>query len=116
MRYMTIDRKMSTAFHPQTDGQTERQNSTLEQYLRAFINFQQDDWVQWLPKAEFAYNNAIHSSTGMTSFFALLGYHPRMSYEHDIDKRSASESANSNIARYRETLAFLKKELAIAQE
>lgn len=52
----------------------------------------------------------------MTPFFALLGYHPRMSYEHDIDKRSASESANSNIARYRETLAFLKKELAIAQE
>lgn len=46
MRYMTIDRRMSTAFHPQLDGQTEQQNSTLEQYIRAFINFQQDDWVQ----------------------------------------------------------------------
>ena len=101
-------------FHPQIDSQTEQQNSTLEQYLRAFINFQEDNWVQWLRKAKFAYNNAIHSSTRMTPFFALLGYHPRMSYEHDINKCSANESANSNIARYRETLAFLKKKLAIA--
>lgn len=114
MQYMTIDRKISMAFHPQTDNQTEQQNSTLEQYLWAFINFQQDNWVQWLRKAKFAYNNTIHSSTKMTLFFALLGYHPRMSYKHNINKCSASKSANSNIARYRETLAFLKKKLAIA--
>ena len=58
----------------------------------------------------------MHSSTGMTPFFALLGYHPRISYNYDIDKRSASESANSSIMRYKETLAFLKKKLVIAQE
>lgn len=52
----------------------------------------------------------------MNSFFALLDYYPKMSYKHNIDKRSASESANSNITRYKKTLAFLKRKLAIAQE
>ena len=67
---------MSTAFHPQTDGQTERVNQTLEQYLRIFCNYQQDNWQQLLPLAEFAYNNSVHASTGQTPFFANYGYHP----------------------------------------
>jgi len=53
----------STAYHPQTDGQTECVNQELEQYLRVFVNERQDDWVEWLPMAEFTYNNHIHSST-----------------------------------------------------
>jgi len=69
--------RLSTAFHPQTDGQTERVNQTLEQYLRCFINYQQDNWVSLLPLAEFAYNNSLHSSTNQSPFFALSGYHPR---------------------------------------
>src|SRR5205807_7582610 len=52
-----IERRLSTAVHPQTDGQTERTNGILEQYLRAYINYQQDDWTDYLPFAEFAYNN-----------------------------------------------------------
>jgi len=52
-----IERRLSTAFHPQTDRQTERTNAILEQYLRAYINHQQDDWCGYLPLAEFAYNN-----------------------------------------------------------
>src|SRR5437588_3761461 len=55
---LDIKRKLSTAFHPQTDGQTERVNQTLETYIRTFINYDQDDWVQMLPLAEFAYNNS----------------------------------------------------------
>ncbi|EIE83949.1 hypothetical protein RO3G_08654 [Rhizopus delemar RA 99-880] len=47
---------MSTAFHTQTDGQTERTSSILEQYLRVYLNYQQDDWVSLLPLAEFSYN------------------------------------------------------------
>jgi transposase InsO family protein len=54
-----IDRQMSTAFHPQTDGQTEQMNAGMEQCLRVFVNHQQDDWVQWLPLAEFAANNRV---------------------------------------------------------
>jgi hypothetical protein len=48
----------------------------MEQYLRSYINYRQDDWVKWLPLAEFAYNNSVHSSTGVTPFFALMGLHP----------------------------------------
>jgi len=56
-KQLGIERRLSTAFHPQTDGQTERTNSTLEQYLRAYVNYQQDNWKELLPVAEFAYNN-----------------------------------------------------------
>ena len=66
--FLGIKRRLSTAFHPQTDGQTERQNSTMEAYLRAFVNFEQDDWARFLPMAEFAYNNAKNASTGHTPF------------------------------------------------
>jgi hypothetical protein len=57
-----VEPSYSTAFHPQTDGQTERSNSTLEQYLRTYVNFQQDDWTDLLPMAEFCYNNSKHYS------------------------------------------------------
>jgi transposase InsO family protein len=76
-----IDRRMSTAFHPQTDGQTERMNAGMEQYLRVFVNHQQDDWVQWLPLAEFAANNGVSESTKCTPFFAVQGVDPRMSFD-----------------------------------
>ena len=59
---------ISTAFHPQTDGQTERTNRTLEQMLRMSINYKQDNWDTLLPYAEFAYNNAKQSSTNTTPF------------------------------------------------
>jgi hypothetical protein len=78
-----IEQNLSTAYHPQTDGQTERTNATLEQYLRCFSNYQQDDWSDLLPMAEFSYNNTEHSSTKQTPFFALHGYlyHPRFSVQ-----------------------------------
>jgi len=59
-----IERNPSTAYHPQTDGQTERVNQELEQYLRLYCNYRQNDWTEWLSIAEFSYNNRIHSSTG----------------------------------------------------
>jgi len=64
------------AFHPQTDGQTEQVNAILEQYLRAYCNYQQDDWEKLLPIAEFCYNMQA-GSTKVTPFFANYGYHPR---------------------------------------
>ena len=56
--FFGIKRRLSTAFHPQMDGQSEGQNSAMEAYLRAFVNFKQNDWTRLLPMAEFAYNNA----------------------------------------------------------
>src|SRR5271168_2223377 len=68
--------KMSTAFHPQSDGQTERTNQTLEKFLRNYVNFNQDDWVTYLPMAQFAYNSAVSETTGLSPFFANYGYQP----------------------------------------
>jgi len=71
-----IERRLSTAFHPQTDGQTERTNAILEQYLRVYINYQQDDWCGYLPLAEFAYNNGYQETIKNTHFFANYGTNP----------------------------------------
>ncbi|MBW0501861.1 hypothetical protein O181_041576 [Austropuccinia psidii MF-1] len=60
---LKISRDISTAFHPETDGQTERVNKILEQYLWMLVSYHQYDWNTSLPLAEFAYNNAEHSST-----------------------------------------------------
>ena len=62
-RILGIASKLLTVFHPQTNGQTERVNQELEQYLRMFINYRQEQWPEWLGTAEFAYNNKVHSST-----------------------------------------------------
>ncbi len=80
---LDITSNLSTAYHPETDGQTERVNQSLEQYLRLFVNYQQDDWVQQLPIAEFVYNNTPHSATGVSPFFANKGYHPRLTIQLD---------------------------------
>jgi hypothetical protein len=68
---------LSTAYYPQTDGQIERVNQILEQYLRCIINYQQDDWANLLPLVEFAYNNTLHSSTKQTPFFSNYGHQPQ---------------------------------------
>ena len=73
-----IKRKMLMAFHPQTDSQIERINQELEQYLRMFIDHQQEQWPDWLGMAEFAYNNKTHSSTKVLPFKANYGQDPRM--------------------------------------
>ncbi|MBW0569958.1 hypothetical protein O181_109673 [Austropuccinia psidii MF-1] len=57
---LKISRDLSTAFHPETDGQTEKVNQILAQYLRIYVSYHQDDWHTWLPLAGFAYNNAEH--------------------------------------------------------
>ena len=65
MARLEIKKKMSTAFHPQTDEQTERLNQTLEQYLRAYINEDQDNWVELLPTAQLVYNNTTSEASGL---------------------------------------------------
>src|SRR3954469_17224710 len=67
----------STAWHPQTDGQTERVNQEIERYLQIYINHHQTDWAEWLSIAEFSYNDKIHSSTKQSPFFVNHGQHPR---------------------------------------
>jgi len=74
---LSTRRKMSTAYHPQTDGQMERTNQTLEGYLRNFVNYDQNDWYQLLPLAEHAYNYSTTNAHGMSPFYANYGFHPQ---------------------------------------
>ena len=74
--HLSVQLNYSIAFHPQTDSQMERQNQIPEQYLRNYVNYQQNDWVFWLKLAEFAYNNLIHSSTGIAPFVAMYDKEP----------------------------------------
>jgi len=76
-----IQMKLSTAYHPQTDGQTERINQELEQYLRVFISHRQEQWPDWLGMAEFAYNNKVHAATKISPFKANYSQDPRMGFE-----------------------------------
>jgi hypothetical protein len=76
LQLLGIRPRMSTAFHPQTDGQTERLNQTIEAYLRSFVTHEQDDWVSLIPMAEFAYNNSVTTATGISPFYANYGFHP----------------------------------------
>ncbi|ESK81885.1 hypothetical protein Moror_711 [Moniliophthora roreri MCA 2997] len=68
---------MSTAFHPQTDGETEWVNQEIEVYLRAFCLKEQTQWKEYLPLAEFAHNNQTHLVLKKSPFFMMMGYHPR---------------------------------------
>ena len=70
---------LSSSYHPQIDGQIERVNQILEQYLRYSLRYQQDDWIDLLPLVELTFNNTIHGSTGVTPFFSNYGFHPRFS-------------------------------------
>ncbi|PRP72850.1 hypothetical protein PROFUN_17121, partial [Planoprotostelium fungivorum] len=72
-KQMGTKHSMSTAYHPQSDGQTERVNSVLNQYLQVYCSYLQDHWVPLLATAEFAYNNSVHTSTRVTPFFANQG-------------------------------------------
>src|SRR5258707_328992 len=71
----------STSYHPQTDGQTERVNQEIEAYLWVFVSHRQDDWADWLPLAEFAYNNKVHTATHQTLFELDTGQHPCLGVE-----------------------------------
>lgn len=84
--------KLSTAYHPQTDGQTERVNQILEAYLRQYLSYQQDDWHALLPLAEFACNNSEHSSTQQSPFSVVLGFNPALDIDSsDLPSQRASD-------------------------
>jgi len=90
-RILKIKTKLSTAFHPQIDGQTEQMNQELEQYLQFFVDHRQKDWPEWLASAEFAVNNKTHTATKVLSFMANYGKEVRMG--GDIRKNEKVESA-----------------------
>ena len=72
-------------YHSEADSQTERVNQTLEQYLHTYCNYQQDNWAPLLLLTEFAYNNALHVSTRVSSFFTNKSYNSFITVYSDWD-------------------------------
>jgi len=117
-RLLGIRLSSFTAWHPQTDGQTECVKQELDQFLRLFVNERQDDWYDLLPIAEFQHNNHIHSATQQPPFLLDTGRIPRMGFEprqdpsslemvNEFTKRmeSATEEAKSVIRKAQEDMA-----------
>jgi len=109
-----IESKLSTAFHPQTNRQTERVNQELEQYLRIFIDHRQEQWPDWLGMAEFAYNNKTHSSTKVSPFKANYGQDPRMGFE--MRRKGKYKGAEKFVTKMKEIQKEAKVVLGKAQE
>ena len=86
-----LDMKLhfTSGYHPEGNRQTECTNQTLEQYLCVYCNYQQDNWADLLPLAEFAYNNTLSTTTRISPFFANKGYHPNISVHPERDLTSA---------------------------
>ena len=117
LELLDIKGNRSTSYHPESDGQTERVNQTLEQYLRIYCDFHQDDWSQILPLAEFVYNNAQSSSTGMSPFFANYGYHPRATMKVRTNRDSYEHPAAESLVQHlREVHTELRGNLEEARQ
>ncbi|CEL53446.1 hypothetical protein RSOLAG1IB_11378 [Rhizoctonia solani AG-1 IB] len=107
-KQLGIDPHFSSAYHPQSNGQTERVNPTIEHFLRAYSSVNQLDWVKWLPMTEFACNNAIHSDTGRSPFMALYGWQPALTPSNvETNIPEANDLANTIKRQWEEVAAAL---------
>src|SRR5260221_7862570 len=104
----------TSGYHLEGDGQTEHLDQVLEQYLRAYMNYQQDDWSSLLPLAEFTYNNATNETTGVSPFFTNKGYHP--SFMTEPNEQVSSPEAQRFISDLDDLHTELKRSITRAQE
>jgi len=114
-RLLGIQISSSTAWHPQTDGQTERINQELDQFLCLFVNEWQDNWYDLLPIAEFQHNNHVHSATQQPPFLLDMGRIPRMGFEPRQDP-SSLETVNEFTKRMESATKEAKSTICKAQE
>ncbi|QRW17988.1 Retrotransposable element Tf2 protein [Rhizoctonia solani] len=110
---LQINPSFSTAYHPQSDGQTEIKNQWLEAHLRPFINHRQSDWVDWLPPAEFAHNNARSEATGKLPFEIVYGHSPVISPLLELTR---SPDADDRAKQLAETIQEVQASIKWAQE
>ena len=121
-KILGITAKLSTAYHPETDGQSEIANQEMERHLRSFVNYNQDDWADLLPMAEFAANSAPSATTGLSPFMATKGYEPRMSFDPiELSSESTRERLANGKARaitedMKKIWDFVKQNMGKAQE
>ena len=112
---MASDMKLhfTSGYHPDGDGQTKCTNQTLEQYIRVYCNYQQDNWFGLLPLAEFAYNNAPSATTTVTPFYANKGYHPNLTIHPE--QELASSRAKEFVTDLDKLHQHLREHMAVAQ-
>ena len=111
---LEIKTKLSTAFYPQTDGQTEQMNQELKQYLQFFVDHRQKDWPEWLALAEFVINNKVHLATKVSLFMA--NYRRDLKMEADIRRKGKVEKATEFMKRMRQVQEEAEAVLKKAQE
>jgi transposase InsO family protein len=121
-KILGIRLKLSTAEHPQTDGQTEIANQYLDQRLRPFVNHYKDNWSELLPMMDFASAMLVHESTGVTPFMADCGYEPRTSFDWQSLKKKIPrteklnrEDARARVKSMQEVWEWIKQNLQRAQ-
>jgi len=106
--------RMSSSYHPQTDGQTEVMNRTIEQYLRAFVHHKPSQWFKYLPWAEYHYNTSIHLGSGLSPFEVMYGK-PPPSIPMYIGGTSSNDGCDSVLSTREEILSLLRNNLTKAQ-
>ena len=107
---------LSTAYHPQTDGQSERMNAVIEQYLRAYVSYQQDNWVTILVTCEFAAKNHFSETLKTSPFLANYGWHPRfVETLAPLRKAYPDTHAHDLAHQLAELHSILQAELGLAQ-
>ena len=109
--FFGIKQKLSTAFYPQTDGQTKKENSIVKAYLRAFVNYEQDNWAQLLLMAEFAYNNAKNASISHMLFELNCRYYSQTYYKKDVNPRLQSKSVDKQVTKLKQLMIIYRKNL-----
>jgi len=102
-----------SSYYPERNGQMERTNQTLEQYLRIYCDYQQSNWSHLLSLAKFAYNNTPSATTGLSPFFANKGYHPRLQLL--LDQQLLSEEVRLFLAELEGIHSRLKQAIMDAQ-
>jgi hypothetical protein len=115
---------MSTAFYPETDGQTKIVNQKTKRFIRTYVNYQQNDWDDWLPKAEAAINANPLSTTGISPFFATNGYKPQISFDlqpavaplppKDAQERRERQRAKELAKSIQDQAQYLQKQITLA--
>lgn len=116
---LKINQRLSTAYHPETDGSTERANQEVETYLRTFVAYEQDDWTQWIPLAQISINNKPATSTQISPFFMCHGYNAEeitIDAQEKFPVKTPASRGQQVVEKLKEAHEFAQMSMAVAQQ
>ena len=113
-RVLGSEVKLSTAYHPQSDGQSEREIQTLITALRGYVGERCDDWDEYLPAIELAFNSKVQASTGVSPFYLVYGVEARLPIDCLLDEARSAQSAVTTLPAVGDRLARMKQALDAA--